>query len=99
MLQWSPTQLRMANQQNIIPMGHLHEVIVDIEGVCTIADFEVIEIVDDRNPYPVLLRIDWEFDMNSVINLKKCNMTFEKKEMRFIVPLDLAKGVQYTELV
>lgn len=35
--------------------------------------------------------------MNAIINLKKCNMTFEKKEPRVIVPLDLAEGVQYTE--
>jgi len=36
-----------------------------------LADFEVIEIVDDNNPYPALLGIDWATDMNGVINLKK----------------------------
>lgn len=91
-LQWSPIQLRMVNQQKVIPMRRLHGVIVDIEGTCTIDDFEVIEIVDGNNPYPTLLGIDWEFDMSTVINLKKHNMTFEKKELRVIVPLDLAKG-------
>jgi hypothetical protein len=33
-------------------MGRLHGVTVDIEGASALADFEVIEIVDDNNPYP-----------------------------------------------
>jgi len=50
-LQWSPIQLHMANQQKIIPMGHLCGVTVDIEGVRVVVDYEVIEITDDSNPY------------------------------------------------
>jgi len=69
--QWSPIQLRMANQQKIIPMGRLQGVTVHIEGASALADFEVIEIVDDSNPYPAFLGIDWTTDMNGVINLKK----------------------------
>jgi len=57
-LQWSLIQLRMENQQNIIPMGKLHGVTVDIEGVSALAKFEVIDIVDEINPYPPLLGID-----------------------------------------
>jgi len=52
-------------------MGRLQGVTVDIEGVSTLTDFEVIEIVDDSNPYLALLGIDWSTDMNGVINLKK----------------------------
>lgn len=52
-------------------MGHLYRVTVDIEDTCAITDFEVIEIVNDSNPCPSSLGIDWEFDMNVVINLKK----------------------------
>jgi len=37
----------MENQQNIIPMGCLHVVVVDIEGTSMLLDFEVMEIVDD----------------------------------------------------
>ena len=70
-LQWSPIQLRMANQQMIIPMGRLKGVTVNIEGRSVLADFEVIEIVDDNNIYPSLLGIDWAIDMSGVINLKK----------------------------
>ena len=44
---------------------------VDIEGASTLVDFEVIKIVDDNNPYPALLGIDWPTNMNGVINLKK----------------------------
>ena len=35
------------------------------------ADFEVIEIIDDNNPFPALLGIDWAFDNLAVTNLKK----------------------------
>lgn len=34
-LQWSPIQLRMANQQNILLMGYLQGVTVDLEGAST----------------------------------------------------------------
>jgi len=37
--------------------------------------------------------------MNGDINLKKRKMIFEKKSLRVIVPLDPAKGAQYTEPV
>ena len=49
-LEWSPIQLRLANQQKIVPLGRLPSVPVDIDGVSTLADFEVIQIIDDSNP-------------------------------------------------
>jgi len=39
-------------------MGGLYEVNIDIEGVSAMADFEVIKIIDDSNPYPMLLGIE-----------------------------------------
>ena len=45
--------------------------LVNIDGMRSLADFEVIENIDDRNPYPTLLGIDWAFDNLEVINLKK----------------------------
>ena len=89
----------MENQHNIIPMGHLYVVIVEIEGASALGDFEVIEIVDDNNPYPALLGIDWAIDMNRVINLKKRKMSFENKFLRVVVPLDPGEGTRYTEPV
>ena len=64
-----------------------------------LADFEVIEIFDDINPYPVLLGIDWATNMNGVINLKKRKMIFEKKSLCVVVPLDTAEGSHYAESV
>ena len=49
-LEWSIIQLRMANQQNIIPLGRLSKIVVDIAGVKVWADFEVIQIVEDVDP-------------------------------------------------
>lgn len=70
-LQWFPIQLRMENQKKIIPMGLLQGVTVDIECASALANFEVIEIMGDSNPYPTLHGIDWATDMNGVINIKK----------------------------
>ena len=78
-------------------MGRLQGAIVDIEGVSTEMDFELIEIVDDSNPYPALLGIHWATDMNGVINLKKRKMIFEKKSLCVVVPLDPTEGVCYIE--
>ena len=80
-------------------MGLLYGVTVDIDGPSVLADFEVIEIVDDSNSYPVLLGIDGAIDMDTVINLKEWNMTFERKLLRVVVRLDHAEGENYNELV
>jgi hypothetical protein len=73
---YSPIRLRMANHQVINPFGRLEHVPVDIDGVRTFADFEVIEIVDVSFPYPALFGIDWAFDNSTVVDLKKRCMTF-----------------------
>lgn len=52
----------------------------------------MIEIVDNSNPYPALLGIEWATDMNEVINLKKHKMIFERKSLHIVVPLDLTEG-------
>lgn len=70
-LQWSRIQLRMTNPYNILPMGRLQGVTIDIKGASTQIDFEVREIIDDNNPYPMFLGIDWATNMNGVINQKK----------------------------
>ena len=57
-LDWSSIQLQLANQSKVIPIGRLSNVTVDVEGLRTFADFEVINIVDDTIPYPALLGID-----------------------------------------
>jgi hypothetical protein len=70
---------------------------VDINGVRTFVDFEVIEIVDDNCPYPALLGIDWAFNNSTFVDWKKRRMTFERDGLRVIAPLDPYEGPRYTE--
>jgi hypothetical protein len=87
----------MDNQKAISPFGRLECFPVDIDGVWTFADFEVIEIVDDSCPYPALLGIDWAFNNSTVVDLKKIRMTFEGDGPRVISPLDPNEGQRYTK--
>jgi hypothetical protein len=43
-------------------------------------DFEVIDIVDNTSPYPVVLGLDWSFDNHTIIDLKTRNVIFELRE-------------------
>jgi len=72
---------------------------MDLDGVCRLADFEVIEITDDSTPYPMLLGIDWAFENQAIINLKKKTMSFDGNGIRVIGPLDPTLGPRYTELI
>jgi hypothetical protein len=94
---YSLVRIRMDNQQDIIPFGRLEHSPLDIDGVRTFADFEVIEIVDDSCPYPVLLGIDWRFNNSTVVDLKKRRITFEGDDLRVISPLDLYECHRYTK--
>ena len=89
----------MANQQKIILLGRLTKVVVDIAGVKVHADFEVIQIVDDADPYPALLGLDWAIDMGGIINLKRRRMVFENGGTRVIVLLDPTEGEWYIESI
>ena len=89
----------MANQQKIIPLGRLSNIIVDIAGAKVRTNFEVIQIVEDTDPYPTLLGLDWAIDMGGIINRKKMSMLFENEGTRVIVPLDHAEEEWYTEPV
>jgi hypothetical protein len=89
---YSPIRIRMANQQAVNPFGRMEHVLVDINGVTTFVDFDVIEIVDDICPFPTLLGIDWDFNNSTVVDLKKRRMTFEGDGLRVISPLDPSEG-------
>ena len=78
-------------------MGILLNVLVDIDGVRSLADFEVIEIIDDSRSYPMLLGFEWAFDNLIVINLKKKKMTLEGHNICIIAPLDPLMGPCYAE--
>ena len=95
----SPIQQRLANQQRVIPLGHLSSVPVDLDGVHNLVDFEIIEIIDDDTLYPALLGIDWAFENQAISNLKKKTMSFKGNGIWVIGPLDLVLGPRYIELI
>ena len=81
-LDLSPIQLILVNHANALPIGRLSQVPLDIEGLRTFAGFEVINIVDDMNPYPAFFGIDWAIDNQTIINFKNIILSFENEEMR-----------------
>jgi hypothetical protein len=87
----------MANQYCIFPIGILENFEIEVMGVNTVADFKVIKIMGDKDPYPTLLGIDWAYDNYAVIDLKKYTMTFEVDGIKVVQPLDLYVGPRYTE--
>jgi hypothetical protein len=98
-LTYSPIQLRMANQYCIFPIGRLENVEIDVVGVKTVDYFEGIEIMGDKDPYPSLLSIDWDFENYAMIDLKKHTMMFEADGIKVVQPLDSYVGPRYTELM
>jgi hypothetical protein len=70
-LGFSPIQLKLSNQNRVVPIGRLKGIRVDLDGVHTITYFEVIDIVNNTSPYPTLLGLDWDFDNQAIINLKR----------------------------
>ena len=89
---WSPIQLRLANHDNIVLVGRLIVVNVNIDGVHIIEDFEVIEIVDGITPYPTLLGLDWAFYYQTIIDIKKRQMLFEVEDLKITTLLDPIEG-------
>ena len=70
------------------PIGRVSNLVVDIEGMKTHADFDMIEFVGYGGSYPMLLGIGWANDSIVVINFKKSVMTFENQDVRVIAPID-----------
>ena len=91
-LVWSPVQLRLENQAKVSPIGRVPHLPIEMEGLKTYAQFEVIEIADNTNPYPTFLGVGWEMENLAVINFKKMTMMFENHDTRVISPLDTLEG-------
>jgi hypothetical protein len=81
----------------IIQIDRLTGVPMDIDGVHNVVDFEVIEIVDDSKPHQTLMRIDWVFDNQDIINLKRREMIFEVRYLKVTAPLSPIEGKRYIE--
>jgi hypothetical protein len=52
---------------------------VDLDGMKTYVDFEVFKILYDKDPYPTLLGIDWDFNNGVIVKFKHRKMLFEKE--------------------
>jgi hypothetical protein len=96
-LGYSPIKLKFENQHIVVPIGRLKGILVDLDGVRTMDDFEFIDIVNNTSPYPTLLGLDWEFYNHDIINLKTRKMIFEYGEYKVIAPLDPSEGGRYVE--
>lgn len=87
----------MENQYCIFPIGRLEKVEVNVVGVKTHIELEVIDIMGDKYSYPVLLGIDWANENYVVIYLKKELMIFEVEGLRVIHMLDPYQGPKFTK--
>ena len=98
-LRWSHVQLHLDNQAKVQPIRRVSNLVVDVKGMKTYADFDVIEVVNGEGSYPILMGIGWANDSMAVINFKKRMMTFENQDIRVIAPMDLNEGRRYIEPV
>lgn len=55
--------------------------------------------MDNKDPYPDLLGIEWAFSNAAIINWKRETMTFEVDGTRVNLPLDPYQGTRYIEPV
>jgi hypothetical protein len=76
-LGYSYVQLKLANQHRVLLIGRLKGLTVDLDGVHTKANFEMIEIVDGTTPYPTFFGLDRVFENKAIIKLKMRKMAFE----------------------
>ena len=98
-LNWSPVQLRLDNQARVTTIGRVPYLVVEVEGMNTYVNFDVIEFVDSGGSYPTLLGIGWSNNSMVVINFKNRVMTFENHDIRVIAPMDPNEGIRYAEPV
>jgi len=89
--------LKLENQHIVVPIRRLEGIPIDIDGVHTMADFEVIDIVENTSPYPTFLGMDWAFDNRDIINLKTRKMVFESTEYKVNEPLYPLEGGRYVQ--
>ena len=80
-------------------IGRVLHLVVEVEGMKTYADFDVVEVVEGGCSYPALLGIIWSNDSMVVINFKKCVTTFENQDIIVIALMDPNEGRRYIEPV
>ena len=70
---------------------------LEVEGMRTYTEFDVIDIIGEGISYPALLGIGWASDSLVMINFKKCVMNFKDRDIEFIVPMDPSEGGRYVK--
>ena len=73
-------------------IGHLKGVLMNIDGVCNMAEFELIDIMDDIQSYPSFMGMEWDFYNQDITNLKIMDMIFEVGDLKVTTPLDPSEG-------
>ena len=73
--------------------------VVDVEGMKTYADFDVIEVVDGGGSYTTLLGIGCANESMALINFKKRVTTFENQDIEVIASMDPNERKRYIEPV
>jgi hypothetical protein len=68
-------------------IGKLVGVIVNTDGVYNLYEFEVIKTMDNNQLYQKFTIMEWAFDNQEIINLKKREMIFEGG-IKLTTPLD-----------
>jgi hypothetical protein len=96
-LVWRLVLLRLMNQHKIILIIHLTRVPMNIDGVSSVVESKVINILDDSKPYPTLIRLEWDFDNQEIINLKRRDMVYDVGDLKVTTPLDPSQGKRYIE--
>ena len=64
-VQWVENELRELPTYEGLP--NLATFLTNFEGLRIFANFGVINIIDDTNPYPTLLGIDWAIENQTII--------------------------------
>jgi hypothetical protein len=57
-------------------------------GCYSVAYFEFIEIMDENQPYPTMMGLEWDFDNQDIHKLKRREMIFEVVYLKVTTPLD-----------
>ena len=85
-------QLLLANQVKVQPIGRVLNLVIDVEGMKTYVDFDVVEVVEGGSSYPTLMGIGWANDSMAAIIFKKRVMTLENHEFKVIISMDPTEG-------
>jgi hypothetical protein len=96
---WSHVQLSLANWHKIVLIERLIGVPINIDRLRNMKNFEVIEIIDDSQPYTTLMGMEWVVDNQEIIKLKRRQMIFEVGDLMVTTPLEPLEGKRYTESV